>query len=373
MRQAIHKVDQVDEHTVMVHLEDPDFHGKNSILQRIKNVSLYSLEELVVLSKDGATDSVITMGRSVQIMLKDIMPCVMESSTVARNRKLWVGTVLPDGRVDFELPERGDFVGDLDQHQIFFLSMNSPGVEMADQERYAIDLTHAQYGHHAETLMPWDTYVETRAYRISEVLPVGRAKIITEQYMLKTFGEGGRVTQGIIGQFENAMTAAVGEFSGWINVWKEPNEEAYQRSVEQTLQHVTTRLDEFIASKAKDKDFKLWHSLEQKKFMRAKARKMQKKKLRLWGEDFRGPAFVSAMEKMKARQAMERSKWGSDEDHKKKIVSQVVQSGLGTDYKGPLPEIKGLGSQEDARHRLAFTLALLGDLFISGHQNGRKG
>ncbi|KAL8834634.1 MAG: hypothetical protein Q9176_007383 [Flavoplaca citrina] len=176
MRLPVERVDRADEHTVFVHIMNPDLSGRNLIFQGINRALVSAADELVALTMHGCTTSTITMGQSVQIMLKDVMPLVYESSVVALNRKLWVETVLPSGSLtlDHEI-SKVDYVNQVDRHEVFFVMMLSPGVALQDQERYAIDLTHVQYGHHDETLMPWRTFVETRTLETSENLPLGLA------------------------------------------------------------------------------------------------------------------------------------------------------------------------------------------------------
>ncbi|KAI4286208.1 MAG: hypothetical protein L6R38_000104 [Xanthoria sp. 2 TBL-2021] len=337
LRFSIEKVDRVDENTIFVHNTANDF-GKNSILQDVRPGTLSGSEELAALTMSGCTNCVVTMGPSIQIMLQDIMPLIFEAQTIPLNRRLWVITVRPDGSLNFE----SDHVNDVDQHEIFFVMMNSPGVEMQDQERYAIDLTHAQYGHHDETLMPWKTYVETRVRSNKGHLPLGRTRDKMEKFMVERFGQEGLNLFMVTGQFEKAMTAAVRDFPGWTKVWKEQDETSYQRQVEQILQHVTTRLDQFIAAKANDPIFKLWSSQAEKKRMEAGAKRERKEKLDLWGPDFRGHAFVSAMKLMKARQAKERATWDTPEEEKNRVQTEPIHSVEGTAYKGKMPDIKGL-------------------------------
>ncbi|KAL8894248.1 MAG: hypothetical protein Q9207_008528 [Kuettlingeria erythrocarpa] len=336
-RVSVEKMDRVDEHTIFLHTADADVRGKNSVLRDAAPGFLSSngsAEELVALTVNGCVNSVITMGPSIQIMLKDIVPFIFECQTVAMNRKLWVVTVSPDGSTDF----KSERVERVDQHEVFLIMMHSPGVQMPDQERYAVDLTHAQYGHDDETLMPWKTYVETRVSSNKAQLPLGRARETMKELYLEKFGKEGLTFQTIFDQLERATTAAVREFPGWTKLWKEKDETAYQRQVEQILQHVSTRLDQFNASMASDEKYKLWSSSVERKRMEVDAKRTRKQKLDSWGPDLRGPAFAPAMKLIKARQAKERESWGTPEAEKKRVETRLVHALEGTDYKGPKPD-----------------------------------
>ncbi|KAL8877658.1 MAG: hypothetical protein Q9198_004365 [Flavoplaca austrocitrina] len=256
---------------------NPDLSRRNLISHDINPASVNAADQLVALTMQGCTASTITMGQSIQIMLQgkftsifslwfeeylltnylvDVVPFVYESSVIALNRKLSVETVLPSGSLSLEHEVgRVNYVNQADRHEVFSVIMLSPGVAMQDQERYAIDLTHVQYGHHDETLMPWKTFVETRTLETGEKLPLGRARIKAEEVMLKTLGEDGSRIQSSVGQFADVMTAAVRELPGWMKVWKEQDESTYQRHVERIYQHVTKRLDQFIATKLNDRSF----------------------------------------------------------------------------------------------------------------------
>ncbi len=217
-------------------------------------------------------------------------------------------------------------------HEVLFVMMQSPGIPIQDQERYAIDLTHAQYGHHDETLMPWKAYVETRVHRNSGLRPLGWTREKTQNLMFEELGQEGLMLQIIVGQFEEVMTKAVHESPGcWLKLWKEKDGSAYQRQVEQVLQHITTRLDKFIAGKANDENYKLWTCASQKRLIEANAKRLRQQKLDLWGLNFRGSAFAPALKLIKARQAKERESWAE----KKEVEMHLVHTVEGTDYKGP--------------------------------------
>lgn len=257
------------------------------------------------------------------------MPLIYESQTIALNRKLWGVLVTFDGWADM----KSDMVDKVDVHEVIFVMMHSPGIPIQDQERYVIDLTHAQYGHHDETLMPWKTYVETRVHTNSGHRPLGWTREKTKNLMFEELGEDGLMLQIIVGHFEEVMTKAVRDIPGWLKIWKEKDETAYERQVEQILQQVTTRLDKFVAGKADDVNYKLWTSASGKRLMEANAKRLRKQKLDLWGSDFRGPAFAPAMKLIKARQAKERESWTEE----KKVEMHLVHTLEGTDYKGPKP------------------------------------
>ncbi|KAL8866529.1 MAG: hypothetical protein Q9174_006251 [Haloplaca sp. 1 TL-2023] len=72
MRTSIEKVDRVDEHTILVHTNDPDLDVKNSIVQGMSPGLLNASEELVALTMDCCTNAITTMGQSLEIMLKAV-------------------------------------------------------------------------------------------------------------------------------------------------------------------------------------------------------------------------------------------------------------------------------------------------------------
>ncbi|KAI4145351.1 MAG: hypothetical protein L6R39_003832, partial [Caloplaca ligustica] len=162
------------------------------------------------------------------------------------NQKLWAITIEPSGSLDRHIDH-------VDKHEVFFLML-------PNQERYALDLTHAQYGHHDETLMPWATYVETRVTSTLGQYPIGRAMELARKMMVEEFGKEGLLLQLIEEEFGAAMTAAVRDSSGWTKFWKEPDETTYNRRIEQLMQHVTTRLDKLISARANDSKWKLYSS-----------------------------------------------------------------------------------------------------------------
>ncbi|KAL8995981.1 MAG: hypothetical protein Q9169_004397 [Polycauliona sp. 2 TL-2023] len=335
---SIEKVDRVDKHTLFVHTNDRGLSGKKFILRDFSPGDVSASDELVALTMNKCNSSLVTMERSIQLILKEIMPFIFEISTVALNRTMWAAVVFSDGTFDFDIdrsPSR-PFVDAVDQHDVFLVMVHSPAVGMmANPERYAIDLTHAQYGHHDETLMPWRTYMETRVHESKDVLPLGQARVTAEKLLTKLFGDEGIRIQKASLQFEGVMATAIRDFPNWMKLWKEKNEVIYQRQVEQMLQHVSTRFGQFVAAKANDVDFKLWTSVAQRKMLQARAAHVRKEKSKSWGKDFRGPAFVSAMQTMKARQAKERSRWGSPEGEKQGVKDRVLHPVEGTGYKGP--------------------------------------
>ena len=74
----------------------------------------------------------------------------MEVKVLPLNRKLWGFLVLADG-------EFADDITTNDFHDLFLIMLEN-------QERYALDLTHAQFGQENETIMPWRTYVDIRVH-----------------------------------------------------------------------------------------------------------------------------------------------------------------------------------------------------------------
>ncbi|KAL8997122.1 MAG: hypothetical protein Q9188_006402 [Gyalolechia gomerana] len=196
-----------------------------------------------------------------------MIPVIFEFQLTSLNRKLWTVLVHTDG---------GAFDYDsnvVDHHEVFLLLAYRPEVPMGAQERYALDLTHTQYGHQDETLMPWRTE--------------NARKVITEH-----FGQDGLNFRITAENFEAATTAAIRESSGWMKLWKEPDETVDQRKIDHLMEHLTMRLDNFIAAKAKDNFYTLWKSSTEKKLIEDAAKQILKEKHKLWGPDLRGPAFV---------------------------------------------------------------------------------
>ncbi|KAL8938657.1 MAG: hypothetical protein Q9216_003777 [Gyalolechia sp. 2 TL-2023] len=296
----IEKVDRIDEETMFIHAASPGIDGKNFRVPGAPPGSLSSdqTEELAALTSYGCTNAIATMGPSLQIMLKDF---ILEASLVALIRKLWAVLIHRDGAVE----DKRDIV---ELHDVFFLIGYHPWVPQIEQERYALDLTHAQHGHQNETLMPWGTYVETRTRESGGMYPIGRARQNSKKMMTERFGQPGSNFQIIAEHFSDATTAAIREFSGWTTLWKERDNTVYRRKVRNLLQHVTTRLDEFIAIKTGDDLYKLCESSTDMKLMQSVAKDIRKKKHESWGPDLRGPAFHEALKLVKARQMAERER-----------------------------------------------------------------
>ncbi|KAL8836925.1 MAG: hypothetical protein Q9170_002724 [Blastenia crenularia] len=328
-RHTVEKVDRVDEHTIFVHVTNEDLNGKNTRVTDYPPGALSSsaLEELAVLTSDGPV--VQTNNRSADPLFSGLPSHLMESQIIAMNRKLWVLTILPDGEHQY----KAEAVNKVDQHEVFCIMLLNEGVSMEDQERYALDLTNAQYGHEGETLMEWRTYVETRVRSNKGLRPIGWTREESRKLMTKELGRDGAAIHDFIEQFRMATTAVIREFPGWIKLWKESDETIYQNHVDQLMRNVVTRLDKLNEAKANHVGWKLWHSTSQKMLMMANAKRIRKQKLDRWGHDNRGPAFVSLVKLVKARQAKERKNWGTPEDEKKRVQMTKVHAGLGTDYK----------------------------------------
>ncbi|KAL8694580.1 MAG: hypothetical protein Q9224_003540 [Gallowayella concinna] len=246
-------------------------------------------------------------------MLRDLPFFIYESKTIPMNQKLWSVSVHATGEV---MKYKSDAV---DQHEVFILFMYTPGNLSPDLDRYALDLTHAQYGHDDETLMPWKTYVETRVISNSGQKPLGWTRERSKRLMVEHFGFDGLKLQIIAEGFGDATTAAIRERTGWRKMWKEPDEILYQRQVEQVKQHVADRLERFVTSKANEQLFKLWDSASMKTRMETAAKQARLEKLESWGHDYRGKAFGPTMEMVAARQAKERERWGTPDDERKKV------------------------------------------------------
>ncbi|KAL8964322.1 MAG: hypothetical protein Q9183_004531 [Haloplaca sp. 2 TL-2023] len=154
-----------------------------------------------------------------------------------------------------------------------------------EQERYALDLTHAQYGHHNETLTPWKTYLETRATYTSDLLPLRRDRTKAETTIFDMFGDKGGLLQATTGLFEKAMTAAVRDVPGWTALWKPPDDITYKQRVKKILEHITACLDQFVDTTLNGKEYRLWHSAQHKRIMESNPSRIREKKLVSWGAD----------------------------------------------------------------------------------------
>ncbi|KAL8851460.1 MAG: hypothetical protein Q9221_003639 [Calogaya cf. arnoldii] len=308
-RFSVEKVDRVDEDTMFVHrgLGNP---GDNWRLGVVRAGACSGTDqELAALTVNNCTNAVIAIGPSIETMLKDCISFIFECQTVALNRKLWAVTVSPDGSIDSEgTGSNSNYINNVDGHEVFLIMIHGPGAELHDFERYAVDLTHAQYGHHDETLIPWKTHVETRVKSNQGVLPLGRAREKRKEMFLQGWGNEGREILIFLEKFERALTAAVQDYPGpgWTKIWKEQNETSYQRQADRVFQHVAHRIDQMVAAEENKASFKQWRSMAEKKRLEANAEAIRKHKLDFWGHDLRGSRFVSAMKVMKARQAKER-------------------------------------------------------------------
>ncbi|KAL8783998.1 MAG: hypothetical protein Q9213_004249 [Squamulea squamosa] len=325
---TIEKLDRIDDDTLFIHLTTSNFDGKNTQVPGVPpgSVSSNNLEELAALTAYGCTNAVATMGPTIQTMLEDAGAYISESQIIPMNRKLWAVTVHVNGEFEYS-SER------VDQHEVFLIVLLNPRIPMQDQERYALDLTHFQYGHHDETLMPWKTYVENRVRSNSGQHPLGWTKEKALKMMVEQFGQEDFKIQTIFHHFEEVLTAAIQEISGWMKLWKEPKEDAYIRQIKNVTEHVTTRLGDFLAAKANDRNYRLWSSPAQKRLMEANAKRIRKEKIESWGEDYRsGSTFKSAIALVKARQAKERAAWGTPEEEKKKVYKATVNALKETDF-----------------------------------------
>lgn len=248
-----------------------------------------------------------------------MIPFIFESQLIPLNQKLWIFLVHTDGAFEYKSDE-------VDQHDVFLLLAYQPELPMGAQERYALDLTHTQYGHQDETLMPWRTFVETRVRSIKGQHPIGWTRENARKLMTEQLGQDGLNLRITAEHFEAATTAAIREFSGWMKLWKEPDETVYQRKINHLMEHLTMRLDNLIAAKAKDNFYTLWKSSTEKQLMEDAAKQIRKEKHKLWGPDLRGPAFVSAMKLVKERQAKEREAWGTPGEQKARVELRHVNA-----------------------------------------------
>ena len=131
--------------------------------------------------------------------------------------------------------------------------------------------------------------------------------------------------QIIAEKFTEAISAATRDFPGWLRLWKESNDSSYSKQVEGVKEYITDRLDTLITLMSKQREFQLWGSPAEKKLLEAGGyvimarslpehgntdhkmidrKQIHQMKREKWGEDYRGPAFTSAMEIIRARQGM---------------------------------------------------------------------
>ena len=199
----------------------------------------------------------------------------------------------------------------IDGHEVFLVMMNH-------KERYALDLTHAQFGHRDETLMPWRTYVDIRVQSNTGEHPLGWTKRKSRKIMFNGFGEKGLHTQNISDKFGEVLTKAVSDFQrdseGWIRIFKTPDDGTYHNKVQQVMQFVATRIDAFIDASTRNGFLKAYGPGVSRKALAVTAERDHKAKLDSWGEDGRGSSFKKAMEAIKARQAKEKNEWKKDNE-----------------------------------------------------------
>ena len=209
------------------------------------------------------------------------------------NQKLWSYSVAPDGGIP-----KLDAAG----HQLFIVAFTDAKRPMISLERYALDLTHAQYGHHDETLMPWATYVDARCESTGKAEDVGHfAKYKLGSDYAKLFGdeEVGRFISNLMLKFRDAMTSIVREVGlqhgGWTKVLRLPDPIAYEKKAAQIAKTVTARLDGFVQRKKDDGLFVMKQSRIEARHVAAHTKDVEAKKIKSWGSDFRGQDFVDAM------------------------------------------------------------------------------
>ena len=223
----------------------------------------------------------------------------MESQVMPSNRKVWGFFVMQDG----------GFVNDLatdDFHDLFLIILEN-------QERYALDLTHAQFGQENETIMPWQTYLDIRVHRNCGQGLLGGLRDQGRKLTAERFGETGMAVEDTIDRFEEILTKAIREIeaksSGWMKAFKIAEETKFAAKVQQTLRFVTGRLDDFVEANTANGTFREWGSESERRALISAAESLRQEKVRSWGEDNRGPAFEKAMQAIEKRQEKEKKEW----------------------------------------------------------------
>ena len=240
---------------------------------------------------------------------------VSEASILPMNRKLWIEQVLSDGEIGYDESHHVE-------HDVFFVHMNFA-------ERYALDLTCAQYGHFDELLMPWATFVETRCLSTSDHQPLGHAKEGVRELVLKQHGPEGlqylQARNAGTDVLTNAVASIPDKFGAWIKILKQQDEEVYRKCVEQITEYVTQSLNQAISTNEIKEGVKLWHSRAERRAYAAREGRRRQEKVKTWGEDFRGPAYHKLLAALRKKQKAEKDEYGTPEEERKQMEYRVTE------------------------------------------------
>ena len=252
----------------------------------------------------------------------------METQVLPRNRKLWGLFINPNG----SLPDNPTHN---DRHELFC-------VVLKNQERYALDLTHAQFGHENETLMPWRTYVDIRVHCSFGQNRLGYGRKELRKVLFETSGDAGLTVEGINDEIEQVTRKAICDIEKkgqqWVKVFKIADEATYQSKVLQSLQFVADRLDTFIATNISNGRLKMWSSERERRLLVAEGERMRRQKLEAWGEDNRGPQFEKALKAIRERQAREKKEWDEPNEIEFNRLALDGQGNIQTVGMQPSPE-----------------------------------
>ena len=319
--EAIERIDMVDEETMFVHTNDLDARKRNTYISvPIASATTSEKDILMATMHESCTHSVITMGRSVNIMLQgsfrfllhrmytkamtaDIAPSMSMAIVKPKNKLLWINYVTLEGEL-VPGPEH-DFL-----HFVMYVSLSVA-------ERYALDLTCAQFGHLEETLTPLDIYTKTRVENQLWCFELGMAQEAALIHLRERCSTNGVRLPEIYGAFENSLTQSIIEmstkFNGWMRILECKSEAIYLTRVGHIMRSITCRIEAFINADQTKSLFRKYEFQPTPTTIRELTGEIERKlrhKLRIWGEGYReGPAFITALEAVKQRQKKDKSRW----------------------------------------------------------------
>lgn len=225
-----------------------------------------------------------------------------------KNKRVWINYVTIDGQICPGLEETPP------PHSIVYICLNAA-------EKYALDLSCAQFGHMEETLTPLDVYVKTRVEKGKSCEKLSEAK---ESAMknLRSMDQDHRTREADIHQaFENTLTQATAELSARFKKWDQilncESEDIYHKREDHIMRLVSGRIEAFINSeetKTLTRKFDFQPTPSVIRGIEVQIDRHSRMKTRNWGNDYRGgPAFKEAVKSVKEQQKEAKSRWGISE------------------------------------------------------------
>ncbi|KAG8532306.1 uncharacterized protein KY384_003947 [Bacidia gigantensis] len=315
----IEKILRVDDETVFVHMCRVRKGDKNSWIQKppYGMIGTTLQDEYTLLAMNGCQAAIVTMGPSVEVILKSERNLIIgmhEYEVRPMGRKLWDVQVRPDGSIDQARAH----------HTVFTLHLSLT-------ERYALDLTHAQYGHQNDTLTPWKTYLDTRVHStIDKPRPVGytneKNKIIFAEIDNGDYATRQVAFEGVLRQ---AVTSVPQKVDAWSKIWQTSDEAAHHLQRDRIIGIVTTSFDKFIASTANTPLFQIWNSQAMYRGMVAMGKREYENKVKDWGEDGRGRLYPLLVDLVKKWQASDKKgEWAPRDEGGLPAGLRIDESGL---------------------------------------------